>query len=580
VNLLTFASFFFAACQAPVDASSPEQGKTEVRVYDLSSLAEGSSTAQISDTVWPVVNPHGEETGWELGFDVDEEAPANLLRSLFAREFEVVGNSIEYQGAGRFMIQGPTSLHERITKVLPQIASVLGARVELEVDFVRLAQVGSPGPGLFPEAQANALISAAESESRLARQRFSLSSARPEAFVQGRWVNLVIDYDVEVAQGANVFDPQPVQARLGTTIALRAAPGSGGIFLALTLRRATGLGDVIERRLVRTSRVGNERESRIEEAEVLHQRLQILDQGLSLNTFLPEGQALAIPMSHARAKTQEVLIVRRVGGGLQRTARLEPGAGQSLLLLDSSAWAPPYAASSWGDGDFGWVFDAGEAYVGSGRVSVNLLGPRERGVDILERLYNRPESSDPLGSIEEFWPWIALGPEGEEPLPDVEAELAPLAPDQRLVHVALTLRSPESKAPLASVTLPLRVGESSSALLGIEDSYVGDVSVEVAQYANVEDPQLNWLFDGLMLELEPRLSVDQTLTLRLRGLAMTPEGEPRKVELSSGTIGEMETAAKRLLMITQTLRFAAGDKGPRTIGDLAGGLMLEVEVRN
>lgn len=580
MNLLPLASVAFAACQSPVDANSPEQGKTEVRVYDLSSLAEGVSSAQITETVWPIVNPYGEESGWELGLDLDEEAPANLLRTLFAREFEIEGNMIEYQGVGRFTIQGPASLHERITKVLPKVAAVLAARVELEVDFVRLPQAASAGPALWPEAQANELIAEAASDNRLARQHFSLSSARPEAFVQGRWVSLVVDYDVEVAQGANVFDPKPVQARLGTSLALRAAPGTGGIFLALTLRRANGVGDVVERRLVRTSRVGNERESHIEEAEVLHQRLPILDQGLSLNTFLPEGQALAIPMTHARGRTQEVLIVRRVGGGLQRTARLESGAGQSLLLIDSSAWAPPYAASSWGDGEVGWMWEAGEGYVGSGRVSVSLLGPRERGVDVLHLIYSRPESSVPLGRVEEFWPWIALGPEGEEPLPDVEAELAPLAPDQRLVHVALTLRSPESKAPLASVTLPLRVGCASSALLGIEDNYVGDVDVEVAQYSNVEDPAIHWLFDGLMLELEPRLAVDGTLSLRLLGLVMTPEGEPRKVELGSGTIGEVETAVKRLLTITQTLRFAAGDKGPRTIGDLAGGLMLEVEVRN
>jgi hypothetical protein len=457
---------------------------------------------------------------------------------------------------------------------------VFAARVELELDFVRLAQPAPAGPALIPEAQANALVEAAASEGRLARQRFSLGSARPEAFVQGRWVDLVVDYDVEVAQGANVFDPTHVQARLGTSVALRAAPGSGGTFLALTLRKATGLGEVAERHLVRTSRIGNERESRIEEAEVLHQRLPILDQGLSLNTFLPEGQSLAIPMSHGRARAQEVLIVRRVGGGLQRTARLESGAGQGLLLLDASAWAPPYASSSWSDGDFGWVWDANESYIGSGRVNVHLMAPRERGVDVPHLLYNRPESSAPLGMIEEFWPWIALGPQGEEPLPDVEAELAPLAPDQRLVHVSLALRTPESKGPLASLTLPLRVGWASSALLGVEDNYVGDVDVEVAQYANVEDPTLHWLFDGLMLELEPRLAVDGTLSLKLLGLAVSPEGETRKVELGAGTIGEMETAVKRLLTITQTLRFAPGDKGPRTIGDLASGLMLEVEVRN
>jgi hypothetical protein len=577
VNLSTLASLLLAACQAPASVTTPEPGETVMRVVDMGSLTLRTSDADLSDTVWPALSYDEGETGWDYALDVDEDAPARLLRLLFQRDFELVGNSIEYQGQGRFAIQAPSALHERIAKILPAAAAALGSELELELAFVKLDEP-LQGAALVPDAQASALVEAAAKEGRAARRRFSLSSARPETFSQGKWVEVVTDYDVEVAQGTFVFDPITWRVQLGTRIALRAAPGKGGTHLALNLRRARATSEVSERFLTRSSRVGNEQQSLTETPDLLHQRLPILDEGLGLSTFLPEGQALAIASSQGSANLGEVLIVRRVSGNLARTARLGSGA-ESLLLVDLTAWAPPYVTSRWDEQ--GAMQRPTDPYSEGPSMTIGLSASRERGVDIASLIYNRVDQDEsPIGNYEEFGPWLALAPKGDAALPDIEAEYADLAPDQRVVQVALTLKAPGGKAPIASLSLPLRAGATSSALLGVEDTYVGNVDVEVAQYASVEDPGMRALFDGVMLELEPRFALDGSLSLRLRGQASARDGEPQKHLLARGSVGEIETAAESFLMIAETLHFPAGQKTARgAVGDLADGLSLEVEVR-
>jgi hypothetical protein len=576
VNLSTLASLMLTACQAPASVTSPAAGETVMRVVDLGSLTIRSSGSGLSDTIWPALAYEETETAWDLSLDVDEEAPARLLRLLFARDFELEGNSIEYQGQGLFAIQAPPALHERIGKILPAASAVIGSELELEFAFVKLDEPLQQGTALVPEAQASALVEAAAKEGRAARRRFSLSSARPETFSQGHWVEVVTEYDVEVAQGTFVFDPQPWRVQLGTRIAIRAAPGKGGTHLAFNLRRARATGAISERYLTRSSRIGNEQQSGTETPDILHQRLPILDEGLGLSTFLPEGQALAIASSQGNASQGEVLIVRRVGGNLARTAKLGSGS-EALLLVDLTAWSPPYVTSSWDEQ--GTAQRPSDPYYEGPSVTIGLGAPRERGVDVAPLIYNLVDR-ETIGNVEEFGPWLALAPKGDAALPDLEAEYAELAPDQRVVQVALTLKAPGAKTPIASLSLPLRAGATSSAVLGVEDTYVGNVDVEVAQYASVEDPMVRALFDGMMLELEPHFALDGSLSLRLRGQASVRDGDPQKHLLARGSIGEIETASESFLMIAETLHFPAGQKTARgVVGDLADGLSLDVEVR-
>jgi hypothetical protein len=582
VNLLTLASVALAACQAPVPASAADQSKVEVRVYDLSSLADWTSSSELNDTVWPVlVNQQELDTGWDIGMNLDEEAPATLLRSLFPRDFEIEGNLVESQGQGRFTVRGPASLHERISKALPQLMASVGARLELEVDFVRLAQPPAANAALLPESQASALVDAAQKEGRVARRRFTLSSGRPETFVQGRWLDVVADYNVEVAQGSFAFDPYPLRAQLGTRMAVRAAPGAGGVFLALNLRRASALGKLTDRFLARSSRIANENASRTEQPDVLHQRLPILDQGYGLNSFLPDGQALAIVSSQGGADVHELILVRRVGGGLQRTARVEAEGGSAVLLIDTTAWAPPYASSSWEETM--WLQAPYDPYYEGGVVTISLAGPCDRGLNVEDVLYNNTMGGErPIENLEQHWPWLLLPQQGDAPLPDIEGELKALAPDQRLVQVSLTLRAQGAKLPISSMSLALRAGLASSVLLGVEDTYVGDFDVEIAQNSSVEDPVLRSLFDGVKLELLPRIELDGSLTLRLQGQASAREADPTKHQLGGGTIGEVETAAQSYLILNETLRWRAGDRSSSlraVIGDLEGGLTLEVEAK-
>jgi hypothetical protein len=475
---------------------------------------------------------------------------------------------------------GPTALHERIGRALPQLGAALNATVELEFALVRLDRAQEGGAAVVPEAQAAALVDQAAQEGRLVRRRLSVTSTRPAVFVQGRWVDLLADYDCEVAQGAYVFDPRVLKAYLGTRLSARAAPAAGGIYLALLMRRTSGVGSVSERSLTRTARMSNERDMRVDEIDLVHQRLPILDHAVGLNTFLPEGQALVVAASQGRVDAHELLVVRRVGGSLPHRVTLSSGGGSGgLLLVDGNRWAPPFTSSWWGG--LATTRAPRDPQRDGEPLSIDLRAPREEGLPVEEVLYDLlARDGGESWPIEILGSWLAIPADEGGALPDLERLVGHLAPDPRLVQVSLVLRSPAADAPVASLTLPLRAGLKSSAVLGVEDTYIGEAEVEIAQDASIEDPVLAALFDGLALEITPRLDVDGSLLLELEGQAAGRDRDPRKVDAGSGAVGEIEVASQRFLVIREQLRFPAGGGAPRaTIGDLAGGLSLEVEVR-
>ena len=66
------------------------------------------------------------------------------------------------------------------------------------------------------------------------------------------------------------------------------------------LTRNGGIGAPSERTLTRTARMTNERDMRVDEIDLVHQRLPILDHALGLNTFLPEGQVVEVDLFGTR----------------------------------------------------------------------------------------------------------------------------------------------------------------------------------------------------------------------------------------------------------------------------------------
>ena len=593
MNILPLVSLALAACQAPVSASAPDQGEVEVRVYDLSSLTSRSSTEELEERGYPAFAAYDEEKiSSQALLELNEALPAAVLRMLLDPDFENEGHSIEHLGAGRFVIAGPAALHERVGRALAQIVPAFTERIELEVDFVRL---DAPLPGaasVVPEAEVRPRIEAAEREGRLQRLRLSLATGVPEMVVIGRRVDLVADYDMEIAMGSFMADPRVVRVDLGTRLAVRAAPGEGGVFLALVARRADPAGEIRERRLRLAGRLGSEQErASVESEDLLHQGLEILNRSLALNTFLPDGRALVLLTSQGRASAHEAVVIRKLGGGLSRSMRLQAeGRSSGLLQIDCSAWSPPCVAAELFDPrrvereppDTITVLRGLPNQINSAlRASFRLKPYPDAAPDLMALMTSlAPGSGALFESWEGGWPRAVLRvPPGRTPA-ELEAGLRPFAPEQRVVQVSLSLRSSAGAPALASLQLPLRLGVRSAAVLGVEDLIVFDADVEVAQHSGVEDPHLGALFDGLVVSVEPRLGLDGSLTLVLKGLAAAREGDVRRLELAPSGAGELEQATQRFLSLGQELRFAPGNAPQRAvIGDLAGGLALEVEVR-
>ncbi len=572
MNLMPLVSILVAACQAPSAVAAQDSRQAGLRVYDLRPLALRTSGDQLSDRLFPVLAAEPEDPG-ELSLEVNRDFPAAVLRLAFASDFEAEGTALEDLGYGRLAVRGPVTLHERLARFLPRCSQVLGARVQLELCFVRASGALPSGGLILPEAEVTSWLETSAGEGNVERLQVELGAGLPAVVDLGREVGLVADYDVEVGEGSYIFDPRVWDVLLGTRLALRAAPGDGGLFLALDLRRASEVGAVRSRMLERVCVSASENSSELRRRDVLHQSQPVLDRSLALNAFLPVGRALVVVLEHGPAGLREALLVRRVSGDLARSARIE-----ALTLYDATGWAPPAAVGSIDEGLGGrprllppsneWSVDA-------------WIATQEDDYPSLEDVLVNQTSvfGESFDAYESGWPWIAVPSPSGSKGSAVESLLAAFAPEQRNVQVTLTLRGARAKEPLARLALPLRAGLASLAVLGVEDLIVDEADVEIAKYCAIEDPLTRIVFDGLLMRCEPRFELDGTLVLALRGAAAGMDEALRKLALSeSGAVGELESMNLRHLFVDQELRFPAGG-GRARIGGESSPLWLEVELR-
>ena len=540
------------------------------RVYDLSGLfvaADGSASA---DRVFPLLHGEPDEADGDER-ELDRELPRQILRGLLAGDFEAKGVDVEDAGDERLIVRATPAVHERVRASLAAIDRALAASLELELCVLRLEGASDLRAGTVPEAQAAAWIDAAAGAGRLQRMAVRVGRGTVGTVDVGHQSDFLGDFDVEVAEGAQTFDPVMFPLRLGTSLSLRASAGRGGHFVALALRRASPSGELRRRTLERATGL-LAGDTLLNRTRGIQQESQpVLGRSLALNAFLPEGQALVVLLEHAPAGVREALVLRAVGGGLPAPGRLTAGpGGQDMALLDATRWSPPAAVGSLRE----LLAVAPETLpyprLGEGQVWMGTRpsGPDEDPGELLERALELGASQPDLS--EGWWPLRAVT------LDEVEARrLEDFAPTGGNVTVGLALRRGERV--LAEVELPLLVGRDSELVLCSEDLYVFDADVEIAKYSSVEDPVAREVLEGLFASLRPLRSPSGALLLELRVAGVSPAGARRTLALADSASGQIEAQAHDYLVADELLRLEPG-VGARTVrlGDAAGGLALDV----
>lgn len=585
------ALFLLSASLVQAPASAPRgEEPSVVRTYDLRAAVPAASQNDGSVQVFPLLgDPDSDE------FDVigDDGGEASFLTELiygsFEQEFEYEGREVYDTETGTLVVRGPEHLQRRIAALLAGLSQTFWASTEVTIDVVSGRELPErmSRSSVLDEAEVRPFLDEAQGAGALERYRLPVGPGRPAVVDVGRRTSLLADYDVEVAEGALIWDPTLLEISLGNRMGLRVAPGSGGLYLALDLRRALPLGPQREETHASHWRLTQDGAPLNRGQQMLtFQRQDVVHRSLALSSFLPDGKVLVVAsrLDTISSNASELIFIRRSGAALATHTTLEGEDGApDVHVIDQSSVHVPACSSSLADGSPDLPPSLPNDPQHGWELHFYLKGVSRFGVELGELLRPVLDGDENGFEITERWPWMVLSklPHTDATHGVLEDALRESMPASRVVQVRLTLRKNGQRgAPLARMSIPARVGEHSAAVLGTERQLLHDNDVEIAKYSAVEDPILKASFAGLIVDFEPRLDPLGGIVLDLRALASQADGGVTEVDVEPTARRLLQQQATNQLLLRQLLHFAADGGGARRVflGDAGGSLVLEVEV--
>lgn len=563
-----------------------------LRRYDISAAVAWHATPRVGERVFPsLLGPPGVsklEDWVDAGaWDPDAEQLIAIVQAVYAEEFQSAGRTLWDDGNAHLFVRAPESVHKGIQELIAAFESACARPTEIAVDIVRQpAGAAAIESSIVSPADAERLLGAAGAT------RMSYVLRIPAGNVG--WLDattrqdLVIDYDVEVAQASVQFDPVVAAVESGVRIEARCSPAPGGAWLALVMRDVLPVGGAREIPFDSTTSITTERGPNALRGPSTLQSLSAQTRALGLNTLLPEGKAMLIQtaLGTRDAQGSTLVCLRLVGAAPPRQLEIGPQSAardRRGTLVNAQFAVPPRCYPLNPGEDFEGQIDHVRSlrwrrHPEEALAIYSVLG--QRRVDEVAGLFPENLEREIVG------PWVLLrvdpaqSPSADDPTEDVATILARAAPSTRLLQLRLTLER-KGSPPIARASVPLRTGEASTLVLGAEATYVADYDVEVAQSAAILDPIVAIAFEGFVVRALPRSGVDGSPSLDLSVLASARreparEFEPRPVSAGSVTEETMEE-----LIAHERMFFGKPGGAARsvTLGDGAGsGLSLIVEL--
>lgn len=433
----------------------------------------------------------------------------NLAVDLLGRMAQAEGRMVVVRSDGQLVVTGPPELHEAVDGLLGLLTSVAMEEGRLAVDVLRL-------PKTEAAALSGVILTRARAEELAGRalERFEVA-LREDALAnhaRTRSLPVLIDYSVEVASGAAISDPTVVESVYGTQLVARAAPGRGGVHLALAVkrndltvgRRTTGV-QLVSRH------VGDDGRAITSPCAALGEDPEWTSTAFATTCFLPEGGALVLQGADA-GDDCEVLVLRLVGPvpSAFRMSRFADGGAIGLVHL--GALAPPVLSLT------GRAFVDTVAPVHSLRID-NLTDASDLGLLDCEVIRGdlggtRDGLVARLVDVDmwEIGDWLAVRGGGE--LAALGDALRPPA-RQFAVEVAVEHKGVVSRR----ARVPMLLGESAAAVLTRESLDAVEFDVEIAERSATTDPNLSHVFDGLVCAVKALPLPDGRIVLDLAGSA-------------------------------------------------------------
>lgn len=562
-------------------AAAPAPQDEVVRTYDVRALGLAPRKAVERSPVrflpsLDIVGPFEDEAGSEDLNGLGGGELVNLLVDLVGPSAESAGRGLAVSERGQLIVTGPASLHSQVEGLLQLVGHVATSETRLAVDVVPL-----PVDAAF--ALQGVLLSAADGAALAARGthhfEVTLRDDVGGSYDAVRAVPVLLDYDVEVAGSAAIADPMVRVATAGTRFAALAAPGVGGVHLALTLKRTElSLGRRSNAIEVLTRHVGDDGRAHSQTNASLVEDPTWTSTSFATSCFLPDERALCL-VGATRDGATEVLVVRAVGAHSPSLVVVPFQDGGVAALLHLGALEPPVV------GVEGRLFESGlrihrrfsatgldEQNGSESLLSTRLrLGRSDAPRDFVTRALGRGFDTWELG------PWVALrGDARLEALGDTVAAL------ERAAHgttLQVDVRVERDGEWLRRARYPVRLGDTSALTLTNEALDSIDTDVEIAERSMCSDPILMHVFDGLVACLRPLPLDDGRLLLQTFGAAQvmgprTAKAQQAETVLEERSIEQLDLRARQVLT-----RGADGAYRAVLGGTQGGALSVVIELR-
>ncbi|HED66915.1 MAG TPA: hypothetical protein ENJ09_15335, partial [Planctomycetes bacterium] len=403
------------------------------------------------------------------------------------------GRMMSLEGESDLLVLAPRSVQEEVQKILGTLGRALAGSDRIRLEVLSFSGAAGDGPLLektaLSEEEADRMVAdLAAKGAALHTYRFDLTPGRTSGLTTGRDVSFLLDYDVEIAQAATIYDPVVSSYRDGTRFLMRATRRGASTALSILMRETLPAEKPRERPLSFYAGLGSQKGGgySFHQGPDSVQIPNIFSRGVAFTTLIPDGGVVAFASAFTRGgeTRREVCLLRREGGVSSPFYRAKFGS-VTLFLVNSELFSPP-----------GLSFDlyTNEEELGGHPLLYAKLdaAPATFLFDWLKYRFSVWRRIGP-------WAVVVTDPAWDnQALADLEQLLASLEEGGRNVTCSSDLQAPDQSS-FARLVLPVLGGTGFGAVLGRTTTALTDFDVEVAQFAGSPDPVIAPLFDGMVL---------------------------------------------------------------------------------
>ncbi len=538
--------------------------------YEIGSL--GNSPSQPRPTVFLPSVRHSDEDESEYGEESQQLQRyfINMIEGACEEELNA-GATLRFTPTGRLLLHGPPALHEKVAGLVSFFQQLCSASAELRVDFLALSgEVRLPS--VMPAHAVQGLIDQAVGHHS---ETMQVRSGQTAISRSGKRRNLIMDFDVEIAQGTVIMDPVIADFFEGVEIQIQAAPAQDGLHLALCTKRGDSQGPVAVKQLDMHALLGDETGVKREKAYARADQQVVGNRSVALSAKLPTDKALVISMNSEGAGVSEVMIVRQTGGQLP-VWNEHRFAGGGLAFSNPGSLSPPGVDARGTSLLTGGLFNGSYLNSDPKMILEFTHSEKEAYTDLLYNLGER-SSGSPLPWLVFNFNEIGVGhpsATGEHPARNV-IEALQASPDQ----FELELRILSDGNPTATaMRIPISEGQSAALVMGSESTAVRDYDVEVAGWSATPDPVVSPTFSGLAFVVEANSVDGDHIQIDLLGcinLVQMGESTPARTPF----FDQVDAVAESHITVNESRTITReGDQWQTVLGNPEGAVALQVNL--